>query len=252
MTKRHFPQLTDFAGRIPFQVHLSFTMTTTSTYQGLGEDSKTASRVLRPPGGQSSNIFGAEGVQRTPNRPQTNDIFGTGPVEPTEEYKGKRRGGPTDNSRDNVFGGSTTSDNSLYTRSENKRRGQDPGRNRSEEFPVYDRSVYAAQRDPQRRNIKQVSTYNPITGQMYAGFEDMKDENPVKGKRSHPSNMGAYNPITGEPVATSPPKPDREEEEWRREPQQNYEGEKRDIQQSTHTSSRVLAPPGGKSSGPLW
>lgn len=35
-----------------------------------------------------------------------------------------------------------------------------------------------------------VSTYNPITGQMYAGFEDMKDENPVKGKRSHPSNMG--------------------------------------------------------------
>ncbi|XP_048774392.1 jupiter microtubule associated homolog 1-like isoform X6 [Ostrea edulis] len=212
MTKRHFPQLTDFAGRIPFQVHLSFTMTTTSTYQGLGEDSKTASRVLRPPGGQSSNIFGAEGVQRTPNRPQTNDIFGTGPVEPTEEYKGKRRGGPTDNSRDNVFGGSTTSDNSLYTRSENKRRGQ------GEEFPVYDRSVYAAQRDPQRRNIKQ----------------------------------GAYNPITGEPVATSPPKPDREEEEWRREPQQNYEGEKRDIQQSTHTSSRVLAPPGGKSSGPLW
>lgn len=165
-------------------------MTTTSTYQGLGEDTKPTSRVLRPPGGGSSNIFGAEPVQRTPNRPQSNDIFGTGPAEPVEEHKGKRRGGPADNSRDNVFGGSTTADSGSNTRAENKRRGQ-----------------------------------------------------------------GAFNPITGEPIAGSPQKEPEEEERKRREPEQTKErGDEgsQPGQQALHTSSRVLAPPGGKSSGPLW
>lgn len=35
-----------------------------------------------------------------------------------------------------------------------------------------------------------VSTYNPITGQMYAGFEDAQDENPFKGKRAQQTSMG--------------------------------------------------------------
>ncbi|XP_025085233.1 jupiter microtubule associated homolog 1-like [Pomacea canaliculata] len=35
-------------------------MTTTSTFSGLNEDAKPTSRVLKPPGGGSSNIFGAE------------------------------------------------------------------------------------------------------------------------------------------------------------------------------------------------
>ena len=87
-------------------------------------------RVLRPPGGGASNIFGAEPVQRGGNtRPKSNDIFGTGPVEPVEEHKGKRRGGPSDNSRDNVFGGSTVADSGANNRAENKRRGQ--GKNRT-------------------------------------------------------------------------------------------------------------------------
>lgn len=82
-------------------------------------------RVLRPPGGGSSNIFGAEPVQRgSGSRPKSNDIFGTGPVEPTDDHRGKRRGGPSDNSRDNVFGGSTVNDSGSNTRAENKRRGQ--------------------------------------------------------------------------------------------------------------------------------
>lgn len=34
-----------------------------------------------------------------------------------------------------------------------------------------------------------VSTYNPITGQMYAGFEDGPDETPTKGKRAHQNNV---------------------------------------------------------------
>lgn len=167
-------------------------MTTTSTFSGMEKDTKPSSRVLRPPGGGSSNIFGGEPVQRgNGSRPKSNDIFGTGPVEPTDEHRGKRRGGPSDNSRDNVFGGSTVQDSGSNTRAENKRRGQ-----------------------------------------------------------------GAYNPITGEPIE-SPQKTMEEEEEERRRreaqrAQERGDGGNQPPQQATHTSSRVLAPPGGKSSGPLW
>nr|XP_034300713.1 jupiter microtubule associated homolog 1 isoform X6 [Crassostrea gigas] len=225
-------------------------MTTTSTFSGMEKDTKPSSRVLRPPGGGSSNIFGGEPVQRgNGSRPKSNDIFGTGPVEPTDDHRGKRRGGPSDNSRDNVFGGSTVQDSGSNTRAENKRRGQ------GEEFPEYDPSVYAAHRNPQRRNIKQVSTYNPITGQMYAGFEDTPDEIPFKGKRAQLTSMGAFNPITGEPIESPQKTMEEEEEERRRQAQRAQErgdGGNQPPQQATHTSSRVLAPPGGKSSGPLW
>ncbi|XP_065931047.1 jupiter microtubule associated homolog 1 isoform X7 [Magallana gigas] len=215
-------------------------MTTTSTFSGMEKDTKPSSRVLRPPGGGSSNIFGGEPVQRgNGSRPKSNDIFGTGPVEPTDEHRGKRRGGPSDNSRDNVFGGSTVQDSGSNTRAENKRRGQ---------------GVVTVK--------TKVSTYNPITGQMYAGFEDTSDEIPFKGKRAQLTSMGnggqtsAYNPITGEPIE-SPQKTMEEEEEERRRreaqrAQERGDGGNQPPQQATHTSSRVLAPPGGKSSGPLW
>ncbi|XP_022323209.2 uncharacterized protein LOC111124552 isoform X8 [Crassostrea virginica] len=202
-------------------------MTTTSTFQGMGEDSKPSSRVLRPPGGGGSNIFGVEPVQRGGNtRPKSNDIFGTGPVEPVEDHKGKRRGGPSDNSRDNVFGGSTVADSGANNRAENKRRGQGvvTVKTKGEEFPEYDRSVYAAHLNPQRRNIKQ----------------------------------GAFNPITGEPVESPQKTMEAEEEERRRREAQRAQergdggNRQQPPPQAPHTSSRVLAPPGGKSSGPLW
>ncbi|XP_059169338.1 jupiter microtubule associated homolog 1-like isoform X4 [Physella acuta] len=64
-------------------------MTTTSTFQGMNTDSKPSSRVLNPPGGASSNIFGGyednTPAQRTPikNNPDNvnrgnNDIFHQG------------------------------------------------------------------------------------------------------------------------------------------------------------------------------
>ncbi|XP_078325210.1 uncharacterized protein LOC111124552 isoform X6 [Crassostrea virginica] len=218
-------------------------MTTTSTFQGMGEDSKPSSRVLRPPGGGGSNIFGVEPVQRGGNtRPKSNDIFGTGPVEPVEDHKGKRRGGPSDNSRDNVFGGSTVADSGANNRAENKRRGQ---------------GVVTVK--------TKVSTYNPITGQMYAGFEDSPDETPTKGKRAHQNNVmgnggqsSAFNPITGEPVESPQKTMEAEEEERRRREAQRAQergdggNRQQPPPQAPHTSSRVLAPPGGKSSGPLW
>lgn len=67
--------------------------------------------------------------------------------------------------------------------------------------------------------------------------------------------QGAFNPITGEPIESPQKTMEEEEEERRRQAQRAQErgdGGNQPPQQATHTSSRVLAPPGGKSSGPLW
>lgn len=80
-------------------------------------------RVLRPPGGGSSNIFGTDNGDDKPQQrrqqPATSNLFGA--EDDTKDKVGKRQGGPPDNSRDNVFGGSMVQDNTLK---ENKRRGQ--------------------------------------------------------------------------------------------------------------------------------
>ncbi|XP_062840729.1 jupiter microtubule associated homolog 2 [Trichomycterus rosablanca] len=50
-------------------------MTSTNMFQGLDEGSKPSSRVLRPPGGGSSNIFGGyedAGASRRPNKMASN------------------------------------------------------------------------------------------------------------------------------------------------------------------------------------
>ncbi|KAH9507875.1 hypothetical protein Btru_053106 [Bulinus truncatus] len=78
-------------------------MTTTSTFQGMNTDSKPSSRVLNPPGGASSNIFGYDdntAPQRTPikNNPDNvnrgnNDIFhqGNPPTESTSHVRSSNR-----------------------------------------------------------------------------------------------------------------------------------------------------------------
>ncbi|XP_005102887.1 jupiter microtubule associated homolog 1 [Aplysia californica] len=66
-------------------------MTTTSTFQGMDTDSRNSSRVLNPPGGASSNIFGGNTEDTPPQKKQqlrnadnvnrgSNDIFNQGPV----------------------------------------------------------------------------------------------------------------------------------------------------------------------------
>ncbi|XP_076446627.1 uncharacterized protein LOC143283994 isoform X3 [Babylonia areolata] len=55
-------------------------MTTTSTFSGMNEEAKPSSRVLRPPGGGSSNIFGTPdptpaASARTTGKPADSGIF---------------------------------------------------------------------------------------------------------------------------------------------------------------------------------
>jgi len=64
-------------------------MTTTGMFSGLGEDERKSSRVLKAPGGGSSNIFGTEPVASEPvkQKPYLKDagIFGSG--NPTPESR---------------------------------------------------------------------------------------------------------------------------------------------------------------------
>ncbi|RUS72173.1 hypothetical protein EGW08_020068 [Elysia chlorotica] len=74
-------------------------MTTTATFQGMDENAKPSSRVLAPPGGGSSNIFGGYEDDSQKKNPRSNaqnvnkadnDIFGTGDQIDTGSSPGKK------------------------------------------------------------------------------------------------------------------------------------------------------------------
>ncbi|XP_071087129.1 jupiter microtubule associated homolog 1-like isoform X2 [Haliotis cracherodii] len=77
-------------------------MTTTSNMCGLKEDEKPSSRVLRPPGGASSDIFGTSAAPTSAPRQQNqrngSNIFG-GPEEPSPS-----RAQASNSSQSNLFG----------------------------------------------------------------------------------------------------------------------------------------------------
>ncbi|XP_046377269.2 jupiter microtubule associated homolog 1-like isoform X2 [Haliotis rufescens] len=77
-------------------------MTTTSNMCGLKEDEKPSSRVLRPPGGASSDIFGTStaptSAPRQQNQRNGSNIFG-GPEEPSPS-----RAQANNSSQSNLFG----------------------------------------------------------------------------------------------------------------------------------------------------
>ncbi|XP_076853271.1 jupiter microtubule associated homolog 2 [Brachyhypopomus gauderio] len=78
-------------------------MTSTNMFQGLDNSAKTSSRVLRPPGGGSSNIFGSSeddaGASRRPNK-MASTVFA-----PPEEFQGgPRRSNPPGGKSSGIFG----------------------------------------------------------------------------------------------------------------------------------------------------
>ncbi|XP_066498949.1 jupiter microtubule associated homolog 2 [Hoplias malabaricus] len=78
-------------------------MTSTNTFQGLDEGSKTSSRVLQPPGGGSSNIFGGyddnSGASRRPHK-MASTIF----APPEESQAGPKRSYPPGGKSSGIFG----------------------------------------------------------------------------------------------------------------------------------------------------
>ena len=253
-------------------------MTTTDVYTGM-EDEKSSSRVLKPPGGGSTDIFGSGSVGHSTTNAQQeqrqnaqkaaagSNIFGGAVNEPDDPNGVKhisRKQQPSSQSA--IFGDAPTA-------SELKKRNQEEcytnkfhpeTKSKSEEFPVYDRSVYMAQMTPQRRNIQQVSSYNPITNESYDGFDSQDQQQTSLAKRRglNVNQASNYNVITNQTydermAEPSPLKPGRrtvsnnnssEEGTYNPITGQTIGGRGDDVQKS---SSRVLNPPGGKSSG-LW
>ncbi|XP_063414073.1 microtubule-associated protein Jupiter-like isoform X3 [Mytilus trossulus] len=261
----------------PFTV--KFKMTTTDCYTGVGDGERNSSRVLRPPGGGSSDIFGSGSVGHTKSAAEEqkqnsakaaagSNIFG-GPMDNSEDGSGvkhiNRKSQPS--SQSTIFGGGPSAN-----ASDLKKRDKE-----GEEFPAYDRSVYAAQMTPQRRNIQQVSSYNPITNESYTGEEQQQDQQATAKRRgqNNVNQVSSYNVITNHSYEdensyqqATPQKPGK-----RTLSNSKEEGHSRVAgleQKNTGTynpitgelignkddgpqrnSSRVINPPGGKSTG-LW
>lgn len=82
-------------------------MTSTGFSLGFGDNQKPSSKVLRPPGGGSSDIFGAEnaGTPRTVRNHMASNIFGSTQDAPVKNNgDGVRRGGKNGDSYNRLFG----------------------------------------------------------------------------------------------------------------------------------------------------
>jgi hypothetical protein len=125
----------------------------------MNEEGKPSSRVLRPPGGGSSNIFGPpEPVQPSPSKPyqRSNLLGGAEPAAAAQPAQTKQ----ADGSKDRLFGDAPP---------------------RESPKPA--------------NNAKGQGQFNPITGKAYC--ENSENSNEYKSAKSA-SPAGAYNPITGE------------------------------------------------------
>ncbi|XP_033742783.1 jupiter microtubule associated homolog 2-like isoform X2 [Pecten maximus] len=192
----------------------------TNTFQGLDGD-RNSSRVLKPPGGASSNLFGtqaptaAESANQSRSKQTSSNIFGD-PYDPVNDVR--------------------RSDQKAAIHKQQKEQGQfdTPTYVRAEKPQEDTQSkLFGDDSNQSRRGKGQASSFNPITGETYTGLDE--DTQPAHtGKRKGGQNIGAYNPITGEDY---------------RETQTRESASNGDGPQQIRNSSKVLAPPGGKSSG---
>ncbi|XP_013885731.1 jupiter microtubule associated homolog 2 [Austrofundulus limnaeus] len=78
-------------------------MTSTNMFQGLGTDSKPSSRVLRPPGGGSSDLFGGYEDDSAPSR-RPNKMASKVFAPPEEPQSVSRRSNPPGGKSSGIFG----------------------------------------------------------------------------------------------------------------------------------------------------
>lgn len=136
-------------------------MTTTQLYSGLNSE-KNSSRVLRPPGGASSNIFGAAEEQAAPAKPtrkQDNNIFG--PPETAAQSPKK-----TQQADSNIFGDTAASPNkgaSKTPEEEEEEKKKEQEEREREEKENKEKEAAAGS----NKTAKTTAGYNPITGEAY-------------------------------------------------------------------------------------
>ncbi|KAI8799199.1 hematological and neurological expressed 1 protein-like isoform X1 [Biomphalaria glabrata] len=203
-------------------------MTTTSTFQGMNTDGKPSSRVLNPPGGASSNIFGFDDSatpQKTPvkNNPDNvnrgnNDIFhqGNHPVEST----------PNVRNSNNVNRGS----NDIFN--------QGAG-------------VSAAQ--PAKSTRAPRSAYNPITGEAYEQTSTKQEQVTAQKCEEKPSSEKQEAETPGSVKQEAEAADNLKQEalpEVKKQDNGGILGSNTNKPQD-HPSTRVSQPPGGRSTK-LW
>ncbi|XP_053550646.1 jupiter microtubule associated homolog 2 [Bombina bombina] len=88
-------------------------MTSTHIFQGLESDNKTSSRVLKPPGGGSSSIFGGSDEPAVPNKPHkmASNIFDS----PAETQNAPKRSNPPGGKTSGIFQDSTPAQTATKT-----------------------------------------------------------------------------------------------------------------------------------------
>ncbi|XP_045205617.1 microtubule-associated protein Jupiter-like isoform X3 [Mercenaria mercenaria] len=223
-------------------------MTTTELYSGYSADGKSSSRVLRPPGGGSSNIFGApeppapkEQVQQEMAQ-QSSTAQTQSPSNPTAEAnEGYQKNKPKGRAEAPFAMFAESGKSSAPSQFDNC----DTSSQNDADFRCYSVTDYRnaiAQNAAVKDRAHGAVQYNPITGEEYpAGYgqqkkedeeEQEKDENEESEKDSNESNTTPTDVNNTSTEKTEPsPAPT--------------------VQSPPAPIQKVRQPPGGKSSG-LW
>ncbi|KAK3787769.1 hypothetical protein RRG08_049715 [Elysia crispata] len=193
-------------------------MTTTATFQGMDQNAKPSSRVLAPPGGGSSNIFGGyeDDSQKKNARSNAqnvnkanNDIFGTGEQIATGTSPGKKHNPSNVNCGNN---------------------------------DIFNRESHVAPAHPKSRAPR--SEFNPITGMAYEQPEKKELQAPESAQDEGEKEEG-----TDKVVTAAEEKPPQEQKGQQGASSGIFGGPEPTAK--PHASTRVSQPPGGRSTK-LW
>ncbi|CAC5357196.1 unnamed protein product [Mytilus coruscus] len=128
-------------------------MTTTDCYTGVGDGQKNSSRVLRPPGGGSSDIFGSGSVGHTKSA-----------AEEQKQNSAKAAAGS------NIFGGPLDNTEDATSVKHINRKAQP-----SSQSTIFGGTPSANASDLKKRDKE--GTYNPITGELIGAKDDTPQRN---------------------------------------------------------------------------
>ncbi|XP_052279025.1 uncharacterized protein LOC127877331 isoform X2 [Dreissena polymorpha] len=195
-------------------------MSTTELYSGYTADGKPSSRVLRPPGGGSSNIFGTEPTpQQQPRQEGRREQQQQPPSNPTQdaqqEYQKNKPKGRAEAPFASFAESGKTSQPTQFNKCDEE--SQNEADFRSYSVTAYREAIVQNEAIRQRARGQAAGYVNPITheeGQGGTPFKDYEQKRPhpqqvqqaaqveqptrmVRGQ-FHASNKVQYNPITGE------------------------------------------------------
>ncbi|XP_053326880.1 jupiter microtubule associated homolog 2 [Spea bombifrons] len=187
-------------------------MTSTHTFLGLESDSKPSSRVLKPPGGGSSCIFGGPEESAAPTRSHrmTSNIFGT----PAEPQNAPKRSNPPGGKPSGIFADTPAA----------------PISQRAHPSPAKSSNIFADGELPNSPKAHPNKPKDNIT----LKEPEVKENTPVKAAPPAPAPKEEKPPA---PKEVKPPAPDPA-----------LAAHEPHLGPRPRSHNRVLNPPGGKSS----